>query len=87
MKKLFNQVSPFLPDFNNIENSMLVCDSESLKWYKKLSIHQRINLKEICPLIIGVGFSDLDFIFSMRKRIDIIYSKLAMEGIICDGDI
>jgi len=77
--------SPFLPDFNNLDSPISDCSTESLKWYKSLTIHQRINLKDRTSSIIGVDFDTLNFMFSMRKRIDMIWNKLIMEGIIEDN--
>ena len=51
-----------------------------MKWYKTLSINQKINLKEFCPIILGIKFEDLGFMFSFKERINIIYNKLQNEG-------
>ena len=51
-----------------------------MEWYKTLNIHQKINLKGMSKLIIGVDFSDLAFMFSFRERIEILYNKLKLEG-------
>jgi hypothetical protein len=51
-----------------------------MEWYKTLNIHQKINLKAMSELIIGVEFSKLAFLFSFREIIDIVYNKLRLEG-------
>jgi hypothetical protein len=53
-----------------------------MNWYKQLSINQKIFIKENCKKITGLSFSDLGFLFSYKERIDIIYNKLILEGII-----
>ena len=51
-----------------------------MNWYKTLDIQQRINLKELCPLIVGVLFTDLLKLFSFDEVIDILHNKLKLEG-------
>lgn len=51
-----------------------------MKWYKTLSINQRINLKGCSPLITGATFEQLGVLFSFNERIEIIHNKLIMEG-------
>ena len=40
-----------------------------MDWYKSLTIFQKINFKNSYHLFMGVGFSDLDFMFSFKERI------------------
>lgn len=54
--------------------------NNSLEWYKKMDLHQRINLKEIFILLCGVEWSKISFIIPLRQRIDIAYNKLKIEG-------
>ena len=54
----------------------------SLHWYLSLDIHTRINLKECSELIVGFKFGALSFIFSFKERVEILYNKLIIEGII-----
>lgn len=51
-----------------------------MEWYKKKSIHERINIKDACPMILGVEFHWLVQIFSFSEAIDLIYNKLKLEG-------
>ena len=55
-------------------------DYEHISWYKGLKVNQRINIKELCPLIIGTTWDSLSFLFTMEEKIEIIYQKLKMEG-------
>ncbi len=51
-----------------------------MKWYKTLTVLQRINLKDLFPSIVGVDFQTLGNLFSFRERIEIVYQKMKMEG-------
>jgi hypothetical protein len=53
---------------------------EALKWYRQLSVHQKINAKEAFELLCGVKFEDLAFLFSLKERIAILHAKLIKEG-------
>jgi len=53
-----------------------------MEFYKSLSIHQRISLKECSSLIVGVTFNELRMLFSTREVIEILVNKLKIEGII-----
>lgn len=53
---------------------------DSLTWYKALSIHQKINLREVCNLITGVSWDNLSHFLTMRDKIAVLYSKLKLEG-------
>ena len=53
-----------------------------MNWYKTLSITQRIAMKELCVDIVGVSWTDLGKLFTMRERINLIHQKLQMEGIL-----
>ena len=50
-----------------------------MEWYKGLNIDQKINVKVLCPLILGVKFEELSFMFSFREKIDMIYNRLRTE--------
>lgn len=51
-----------------------------MNWYKTLTIEQRINLKELCPLICGYDFSSLIRILGFKLTINTIHEKLKLEG-------
>ena len=52
-----------------------------MKWYKKLSIHQKINVKHMCIDITGVDFRAFVLLgFSFSNIMDIIYKKLVEVG-------
>jgi hypothetical protein len=51
-----------------------------LSWYKSLTLHQRLALKELSVSICGMKWEDFTILFSPRERIDILYQKLKMEG-------
>ena len=51
-----------------------------MEWYKTLNIDQKVNLKELCPEILGVGFQELNPLFSFTERIEMLYNKLKFEG-------
>ena len=53
-----------------------------MKWYKSLSVHQRISLKDCSELIVGVRFEQLRRLFSTREIIEMLTNKLEIEGII-----
>lgn len=53
---------------------------QSIEWYLKLDIHQKINLKEMFELLCGVEFEKLSSIFSFSERIKIVHDKLKIEG-------
>jgi hypothetical protein len=53
-----------------------------MKWYKNLTIHQKINLKEITPLIVGHNFQDLIKILGFKQLVYCLEEKLKMEGIL-----
>jgi|LakMenEpi03Aug12_release.lakeMendotaPanAssembly.Ray.scaffolds.fasta_scaffold1776345_1 hypothetical protein len=53
---------------------------KSIKWYKTLSVNQRIELKECSNLICGIRWEDFTILFTPRQRIDILYQKLQLEG-------
>lgn len=53
-----------------------------MDWYKSLDIHTRINMKECFDLLLGVSFTELGMLFSLRERLNIFYNKAKMEGII-----
>ncbi len=52
-----------------------------MKWYKSLTLLQRINLKgEGCQLLTGMPFPFLVYMFGFRESIELIYGKLQQEG-------
>ncbi len=52
-----------------------------MKWYKTLTLQQRINLKgDACEMICGMPFSFMTFMFGFRESIELIYNKLKQEG-------
>lgn len=51
-------------------------------WYKKLTIDQKITMKEYFILLCGVDFALVGKIFTLRERIEIFHNKLILEGII-----
>jgi hypothetical protein len=67
----------------NDVNTMLgafTSTSDGIEWYKKLSIEQKMGLKECTHLITGIKWEDFTIIFSPRERIEILYNKLKIEG-------
>ena len=52
---------------------------EHMVWYKKLSINQKINLKDTFYLLCGTSWSELSILFDLNKRIEIAYYKLIRE--------
>ena len=60
-----------------------ICDSDkAMEWYKSLSVDQRINLKELCPIICGMDFQWLGVLFTLDERIALLHRKLQIEGIL-----
>lgn len=51
-----------------------------MKWYKTLSILQRINLKDMYAGITGISFTDAGMLFNFQERIELVYQKLQLEG-------
>jgi len=51
-----------------------------MDWYKTLTIEQRINLKELCPIICGAEFSGLVRVLGLRLTINTLHEKLKLEG-------
>jgi len=49
-------------------------------WYKRLTIEQKINLKDCCKMITGMTWHEMSVLFSYTERINILYNKLKMEG-------
>jgi len=58
-------------------------ENKSIKWYRRLSIHQKIYLKSIALIICGITWEDLGMFFNLFDRIGIMYNKLVTEEIIC----
>lgn len=56
---------------------------KAMYWYKSLSVNNRIGLKEVAHLICGIKWEDfIRLKFSPKERIQILYDKLKIEGII-----
>ncbi len=53
-----------------------------LIWYKSLTLEQRFGLREVSADICGMNWEDFNILFSPRERIEIIYKKLIIEGIL-----
>ena len=51
-----------------------------MEWYKSLNIEQKINLKDCCNLIVGITWKEMSLFFSFRERVEVLYSKLKLEG-------
>jgi len=51
-----------------------------MNWYRKLTIEQRINLKELSESICGVKYEFLIRLFGMRQTIELLHQKLELEG-------
>ena len=54
--------------------------SRSLKWYKSLPIHTRINIKDVSNLLFGTSFELLIQLMTLKEYIDMTYYKLKKEG-------
>lgn len=59
--------------------------SKSLQWYKSLSLEQKFGLKESSAIICGIKWEDFTLLFSGSERIEILYNKLILEGIITEA--
>lgn len=55
-------------------------DGLNMNWYKKLTIEQKINLKDLCPIICGAEFSGLVRILGFRLTINTLHEKLKLDG-------
>jgi len=53
-----------------------------MDWWKTLTIHQKINAKECFELLCGEKWESLSFMFSIRERVEIMYNKLEIEGLL-----
>jgi len=51
-----------------------------MNWYLSLSVNQRINLKEMTPVITGLPFRFMIELFGLRECMDMIVNKLSREG-------
>jgi len=51
-----------------------------MEWYKTLDIHQKINLKEHCNLLVGITFENMRVLFTLPEIINLLYYKLKLEG-------
>jgi len=58
---------------------------KSLQWYKSLSLEQKFGLKESSAIICGIKWEDFTLLFSGSERIEILYNKLILEGIITEA--
>lgn len=71
-------LSEMLYDIRQKEND------NGMKWYKTLSLNQRINAKECFVLATGIDFQKINFLFDFRERINLLYNKLVKEQIIVE---
>ena len=55
----------------------ITCTKESIEWYKKFNIHQKIQIKAYCHLICGMKWVDFNILFSPKERIQILYEKIS----------
>jgi hypothetical protein len=53
-----------------------------LDWFRSLSIHKRITIKEIAILLFGVSWSDLAKILTYSERVEMVYRKMKCEGLL-----
>lgn len=53
---------------------------KTMNWCKTLTVEQRINLKDLCPIICGAEFSGLVRILGFRLTINTLQEKLKLEG-------
>jgi len=51
-----------------------------MNWYKTLTVEQRINLKELCPIICGANFSGLVKLLGFKLTINTLHQKLQLDG-------
>jgi hypothetical protein len=51
-----------------------------MNWYKKLTIEQKINLKELSESICGIRYTTLINLFGMRQTIELLHFKLQLEN-------
>ena len=64
-------------NFNNIETQLF-----AINWYKSLTLHQKMELRDLTMLICGMRWEDFNILFSPRERLEILYNKLKLEGFI-----
>jgi len=57
-------------------------EQTSIEWYKSLDVNMRINVKDVFILLTGIDFSQLNFLFSYKEKIEIMHQKLIREAII-----
>lgn len=53
-----------------------------IEWYKSLSVHYKVNLKECAVFICGMSWDNMSIFFDMREKLDILHEKLIIEGLI-----
>lgn len=53
---------------------------EPVQWYKKLSLDQKMGLKECAHLLCGMKWEQFTIFFSPRQRLHILHQKLKLEG-------
>ena len=54
--------------------------NDGIEWYKKLTLEQKLGLKECAVLLTGMKWEDYTILFTPRQRIEILYDKLKLEG-------
>jgi len=71
-------LSEIQTDINTITKLDVV--TAALEWYKKLTIDQKIGLKECAYLLTGMKWEDYTLLFTPRQRVELLYDKLKLEG-------
>lgn len=54
----------------------------AISWYRLLSINQKIQLKQLSEDICGFPWETIGLLLTPRERIEVLYEKLKIEGII-----
>ena len=54
--------------------------TKSIKWYSTLDINKRIAHKELAILICGMSWNNMNLLFSLDEKIELVYNKLLIEG-------
>lgn len=60
-------------------------DQRAVAWYKTLDIHQKIYIKQTCPIWSGQEWNTLTMLFDFRVLISLFWSKLIKEKVIHGG--
>ena len=51
-----------------------------MEWYRTLSVKQKVNVRECFYLACGITLNQSLKIFSFSECMDLLYSKLKIEG-------